>query len=194
MAERSMTAASELEEQFQDLSKFKFPAGFRGRSAAMVQLWWAIDSVLFRTSPQVLYGWRRFLLRLFGARIGRQVKIRPSVTVTYPWKVQIGDYSWIGDGVDLYSLAEIRIGCHTVVSQGCYICAGTHNRKDVAFPIEAMPIEIEDQVWIASQVFIGPGVRVGRGAVVGMRSLVLKDIPPGVFACGHPARVRGERK
>jgi putative colanic acid biosynthesis acetyltransferase WcaF len=83
--------------------------------------------ILFRTSPQFLYGWRNFLLRLFGAKIGKKVIIRPSVKITYPWKLSIGDYSWIGDDVDLYTLGEIDIGNHVVISQRSYLCTGSHD-------------------------------------------------------------------
>ena len=86
----------------QKLNEFKLPYSFRGRSSIIVQLWWFVDFFFFKLSPQILYGWRRFLLRLFGARIGQHVLIRSSVTITYPWKLSIGDYSWIGDNVELF--------------------------------------------------------------------------------------------
>jgi len=92
----------------QDLSKSKVPPGFRGRPAWFVQLWWIVQTLLFHPSPQLFYGWRRFLLRAFGARIGKGVLIRPSVTVTYPWKLGIGDWSWVGDHATLYALMTKR--------------------------------------------------------------------------------------
>jgi putative colanic acid biosynthesis acetyltransferase WcaF len=93
--------------RYQDLSLFKVPAGFRGRPGWYVQLWWVVHAMLFRPSPQIAYGWRRMLLRLFGAQVGVGAIIRPTVRVTYPWKVTIGDHAWIGDEVTLYSLGEI---------------------------------------------------------------------------------------
>ena len=96
--------------QIQNLNKFQLPKNFRGKNAFVVQLWWIVQGTLFRMSPQFLYGFRRFLLRLFGAKIGKNVIIRSTVRTTYPWKVSIGDYSWIGDDVVLYSLGEIEIG------------------------------------------------------------------------------------
>ena len=117
----------------QDLQKFKVPDNFRGKSKIIIQLWWIIQATLFRASPQVLYGWRRFLLRCFGAEIGKGVIIRPSTQITYPWKVTIGDYSWIGDDVVLYSLGEIIIGKNTVISQKSYICTGTHDYSKIDF-------------------------------------------------------------
>ncbi len=177
----------------QDLGRFSLPDGFRGRPAWFVQLWWLVQSVLFATSPQVLYGWRRFLLRLFGADVGRNVLIRPSVRVTYPWKVSIGDNAWIGDDVELYSLGPIKIGSNAVISQGSYLCAGTHDHNAIAFDIVASTVTVESQAWVAAQAFIAPGVTIGRGAVVGARAVVLADVPPLAVAVGHPAKVVKQR-
>ncbi len=177
----------------QDLANSRLPPGFRGRSAAFVQLWWIAQALLVHPSPQVLYGWRRFVLRLFGAKLGVDVRIRPSARITYPWKVEIGDHSWIGDHVELYSLGPIRIGSNAVVSQGSYLCAGTHDHHDRLFTLQGASITIANEAWIAAQCFIAPGVAIGAGAVVGARSLVLSDVPAGMLAAGHPARIRGRR-
>ncbi len=174
--------------RIQDLSKATVPPGFRGRPAWFVQLWWMVQTLLFRPSPQVMYAWRRSLLRIFGAQIGKGVRIRPSATVTYPWKVSIGDWSWIGDHATLYSLGEIRIGDNTVVSQHCYLCAGSHDYMSSSFDLLAKPIEIGSEVWIAAKVFVGPGVSVGRGSVVGACSVVLKNIAANVVCAGNPVR------
>jgi putative colanic acid biosynthesis acetyltransferase WcaF len=174
--------------KYQDLSLFVVPPGFRGRPAWLVQLWWIVETFLFRTSPQVFYRWRAFLLRCFGAKIGKGVMVRPSVSVTYPWKLSVGDYSWIGDEVVLYTLGNIKVGNHTVISQRSYLCAGSHKIEDVQFTITSQPIEIGDQCWIATDVFVCPGVKIGFGTVVGARSTVTSDLPPGVIAYGSPAK------
>jgi putative colanic acid biosynthesis acetyltransferase WcaF len=116
------------------------------------------------------------------------VLVRPTVNITYPWKVSIGDFSWIGDEVTLYSLGKIEIGSNAVVSQRSYLCTGSHDMEDPNFKITERPIVIEDEAWIATDVFVGPGVRVGRGAVVGVRSTVLNDVPPMVVCVGSPAK------
>ena len=177
----------------QDLSRFRLPPGFRGRSDFIVQLWWIAQALLIHASPQVMYGWRRLILRLFGARIGKNVKVRPSVRITYPWKVTIEDSAWIGDGAELYSLAEITIGHDAVVSQGSYLCTGSHDYNDIGFPIVTKPIVVEPEFWIAAQSFVTPGVTIGRGAVVGVRSLVLEDVPAYTIVAGHPAVAIGHR-
>ena len=172
---------------YQDLSRFRLPDHFRGRPAWLVQLWWLVQAVLFRPSPQVMFGWRRFLLRLFGAHIGRQVLVRSTASVTYPWKVSIGDYSWIGDDACLYSLSEIVIGSNTVISQRSYLCAAAHDTTRPTFDMTGAPIHIGDQAWIAADVFIAPGVTIGRGCVVGARSAVFHDLPAGMVCYGSPA-------
>ena len=147
----------------------------------------------FAWSPQFAYGWRRFLLRAFGARVGRRVIVRPTARITYPWKVEIGDYSWVGDHAELYSLGPIRIGANSVISQRAYLCAATHDYRSLDFAILSPPIHVGDQVWIATDVFVAPGISIGDGAVIGARSSVFHDIGPGEIAFGSPAIVRDRR-
>jgi putative colanic acid biosynthesis acetyltransferase WcaF len=177
----------------QDLAKFRMPPGFRGRSAIVVQLWWIVQALLFRTSPQFMYAWRNWLLRLFGADIGRDVLIRPTVRVVYPWKLTIADNSWVGDFVELYSLERIRVGRNAVISQHTYLCTGSHDYRSVAFDITAKPITIQDEAWLAAAVFVHPGVTIGRGAVVSARSVVVNDIEPLTVNAGSPAVAVGVR-
>jgi putative colanic acid biosynthesis acetyltransferase WcaF len=178
----------EEELDYQKLDLFEIPNNFRGRSAIFVQLWWIVDCLFFKPSPQILYGWRRFLLRSFGARIGKNVILRPSVKITYPWKISIGDNSWIGDEVDLYSLGDITIGRDAVISQRSYICTGSHDFESLSFDIFSKPIVIEDQAWLATDVFVAPGITIGRGAVVGARSSVFKNVAGGYVYAGSPLR------
>ena len=140
-----------------------------------------------------MYGFRRFLLRLFGARIGKGVLVRPSVRVTYPWNISIGDYSWIGDEVVLYSLGRIVIGSNCVISQRSYLCAGTHDHGLLTFDISSDEIVVEDQVWVATDVFVAPGLRIGRGCVVGARSSVFTSLEAGYVCFGSPAVIRYPR-
>ena len=172
----------------QKLISFHLPNGFRGKRSWYVQFWWLVQATLFRLSPQFAYGWRRFLLRLFGAKIGKQVLIRPTANITYPWKVSIGDFSWIGDDVVLYCLGEITIGKNTVISQRSYLCTGGHDYLKPTFDIYAKKITVEDEVWIATDVFIAPGVRIGKGTVVGARSSIFHDLPAMMLCYGNPAQ------
>lgn len=179
--------------QIQQLNTFKLPNNFRGKNAFTVQLWWIVQSILFRTSPQIMYGYRRFLLRIFGAKIGKNVIIRPSVKITYPWKTSIGDYSWIGDDVSLYSLGEIVIGKNVVISQKSYLCTGSHDYLNSSFSIFAKKIVIEDECWIATDVFVAPGVTIKKGTVVGSRSSVYKNLPANKVCVGNPVKIIRDR-
>ena len=177
----------------QNLSQYKTPKGFRGKSKFTVQLWWFVYAILFRQSPQVMYGWRRFLLRSFGAKVGKKVILRPTAQITYPWKVSIGDFSWIGDDVVLYSLGDISIGSNTVISQRCYICTGSHDYSSGNFDIYAQKITIGSECWLATDVYVAPSVNIGNGTVVGARSSVFKDLPSNKVCIGSPAKPSKER-
>lgn len=179
------------ENRYQDLSRFTGTA--RGYEAWRAQLWWLFQSFFVLPTPQYLFAWRRFALILFGAKIGKHVLIRPSVRVTYPWNVTIGDYVWIGDNVTLYSVAEISIGSHSVISQEAYLCAGTHDHRDITFPFKATPIRIGEECWVAARSFVGPGVDIGTGAVVAAGSVVTESVPAAAIVAGVPAKTVGDR-
>ncbi len=181
-----------MSEPIQDLRRFSTPDEFRGRPAWFVQLWWIVQATVFRQSPMFMYGWRNWLLRLFGASIGSGVRVRPSAHITYPWKVKIDESSWIGEEAVLYSLEEISIGKNVSISHRCYLCAGNHDYTKPEFPFVLDPvltrIRIEDETWLANDVFIGPGVVVGKGAVVGARSSAFSSLPAMMVCYGNPAK------
>ena len=130
---------------------------------------------------------------MFGAKIGKKVLIRPSVKITYPWKVSIGDYSWIGDDVVLYSLGEIEIGSNTVISQKSYLCTGSHDYTKETFDIFAKKITVGNGCWLATDVFVAPGITIGDGVVVGARSSVFKELKPNWIYKGSPAKAHKAR-
>ncbi|WP_107669538.1 hormogonium polysaccharide biosynthesis acetyltransferase HpsU [Cyanothece sp. BG0011] len=160
----------------------------RGRPGWYVLLWWLIQSVAFPLSLHNANGFRCWLLRRFGATIGKKVIIRPTARFTYPWKVSIGDYSWVGDDVVFYSLEAIKIGSHSVISQKCYLCTGSHDFQDQTFNLMVKPIIIGNGVWVATDCFIAPGVKIGSNAVIGARSSVFKDITVAMVAWGSPCK------
>ena len=186
-------SSSDMSPRYQDLSRFRVPPGFRGRSSVFLLMWQFVQATLFRWSPQPLYGWRRGLLRLFGAKVGPSVIVRATARIAYPWKVEIGAGAWVGDFVDLYSLDRIFIGANAVISQRSYLCTASHDMEDQNFSYLTAPIRIEDEAWVAADVFVAPGVTIGLGSVVGARSSVFGDIPSGMVAYGSPASVRRAR-
>ena len=113
--------------------------------------------------------------------------------ITYPWKLTLGDYAWVGDDAVLYTLGEITIGANSVVSQKCYLCTGSHEFMSQHFDITASPIVIGEKCWLATDVFVAPGVSVGDGTVVGARSSVFKSLPANKVCRGNPAVVIRER-
>ncbi|MFW6358597.1 MAG: hormogonium polysaccharide biosynthesis acetyltransferase HpsU [Chroococcales cyanobacterium] len=166
----------------------------RGRPGWFILLWWLVQAIAFPLSLHSAHRFRCAILRLFGAKIGQGVMIRPTARFTYPWKVEIGDYSWIGDDVVFYSLDNIFIGSHSVISQECYLCTGSHDMQDKTFNLITRPIKIGNGVWVAADCFIGPDVHIGANAVIGARSTVFKDIPAEQVAWGNPCHPHYQRK
>lgn len=157
--------------------------------------WGVVQSTLFRWSPRALHGFRAALLRLFGAQIARKghVRIFPTVTVVFPWKLNLEARSMVGPRVRIYNLAPVSIRRGANVSQDCHICAGSHDYSRWSMPLIAKPIVIGENVWVAAEVFVGPGVSIGELCVVGARSVVVKDLPPRTLCAGNPCRVIRDR-
>lgn len=156
--------------------------------------WMLAGRPLFVCSFRTLFGWRRWLLRRFGATVGERVNVYPSTTVYFPWNLTVGNWSAIGEGAYIYNLGKVTIGHHVTISQHAHLCAGTHDYSDPAMPLLKPPITIGDQVWVCADAFIGPGVTVGEGAVVGARAVVTKDVEPWTVVAGNPARVVKKRE
>ena len=167
---------------------------FTLRNRAARALWNLTWLLLFRPSPRPLHAWRAFLLRLFGARVGRHAHVYPAVKVWAPWNLHIGSHVGIADGVTLYSMEAITIGDHAVVSQGAHLCCGSHDYNSPSFQLFAKPIVLEPYVWVCAESFLGPGVRVTEGSVVGARSVVTRslEVPWTVYA-GTPCKEVGRR-
>lgn len=149
---------------------------------------WGLVWPLFRLSPRPLWGWRRMLLRLFGAQIGPGAHIYPSVRITMPWNLEIDSFAGIGDHAILYALGPIRIGARSTVSQYAHLCAGSHDIASAERVLIKPSISVEADVWIATDAFIGPGVNIGRHAVIGARSVVRRDVASAHVVIGNPAQ------
>ena len=157
-------------------------------------LWTLVQATLFRFSPRRADAWRAWLLRRFGARVGRVRLLRNTVRVEVPWNVELGDGVQIGDRVYLYSLGKISIGEHSIVSQFSHLCAGTHDFERTDFPLLRVPIKVGARCWLAAETFVGPGVTIADGVVVGARGGVVKDLPAWTVCVGSPARPVGPRR
>lgn len=158
-------------------------------------LWGATWALLFRTSPRFMHGWRRTLLRVFGAQLGRDVNFAASVKIWAPWQLKVGDRVGFGAGVNLYNMALLTIDDEAVISQGSHLCGGTHDIDSPNFQLVAKPIHIGPRVWICADAFVGPGVSVAEGCVLGARAVVVKSIdePWSVWA-GNPVVKKRNRQ
>ena len=159
-----------------------------------LRLAWEMGKVIFRLVPRPLYASRRVLLRCFGAKVGKSVNIANTATIYFPWNLEIGDWSAIGEYAYIYSLGKVVIGEKATVSQCAHLCAGSHDYEDITLPLLTPPISVGDQSWICADAFIGPGVTVGEGAVVGARTVVVKDVESWAVVTGNPARFIKKRE
>lgn len=171
-----------------DLAKYDQSWFDRGRNSFIVILWFIVNETLFRWSLHNMYGYRAFLLRIFGCRVGKNTRIRRRVEITYPWKVTIGDNTWVDDDVLLYSLGNINIGSNCSISRRSFLCTGSHDISDEKFNLVIKPINISDGVWIQSCCFISQGVDIGKNCVIGVQSTVLKSMPDNMVCYGIPCR------
>ena len=134
-----------------------------------------------------------WLLRMFGATIGKGCSIEPGVRVWQPWNLSIGDNSWVGGRAILYSVDKINIGSNCVVSDGAFLCTASHDIKSRCFELKTAPIEVGSSVWIAARAVVLPGRKIGNGAVVGCSAVVMSDVEPWNVVVGNPAVARGTR-
>lgn len=149
---------------------------------------WMAGAVAFRLSPRPCFAWRAALLRLFGARVGRDVRIYGSAVVYMPWNLTIGDWSAIGEHAYIYNLGRVTIGRAATISHRAHLCAGTHDFRRLDLPLLKPPIVVGDSAWVCADAFVGPGVSVGAGAVVGARAVAVRDVPAWTVVAGNPAR------
>jgi len=149
---------------------------------------WALAAPLFRLSPRPFWGWRRGMLRLFGARVGRDVHVYPTVRIAIPWNLTLGDGCAVGDYAILYALGPITLGPGATVSQYAHLCAGSHDWRDPAMPLTKPPIVLGADVWVCADAFVGPGVTVGEGAILAARTVLTKHVDPHSIVAGNPAR------
>lgn len=157
-------------------------------------LWHFVWLFLFRPSPRICFGWRRLILRCFGARIGARVHVYPSAKIWAPWNLEMGDHSCLAGDVDCYCAGAITIGPHATVSQYSYLCAASHDITDPHMQLFTAPIKIGAGAWVCAGAFVGPGVTIGDGAVVGARAVVVKDVAPWHVVAGNPAKFIKKRE
>ena len=174
-----------------DLKIYK--SSFKTRNVLVLGFWYLLNSLFFKTSfywPSI----RISLLRLFGARIGKGVVIKPNVNIKYPWLLVVGDYVWIGEGVWIDNLVEVNIGSNVCISQGAMLLTGNHNYKKSTFDLITGEIVLEDGVWIGAKSVVCPGVTCHSHAVLSVGSVATTDLQPYKIYQGNPARTIRDRQ
>lgn len=177
----------------QNLSSFDNSWYSPGRNGLIRSLWFFVGLPILRSHLLPFSLVRRVLLRAFGAKVGRGIVLKPGIRVKYPWRLEIGDYSWIGEDVWIDNLAEVRIGSQVCISQGVYLCTGNHDWSDPGFGLRVQGIVLSDGSWVGARAMICPGVEVETGGVAAAGSVVAKSIPAFEIHCGNPAEFARRR-
>jgi putative colanic acid biosynthesis acetyltransferase WcaF len=164
-----------------------------GASRPKQIIWYFVNIFFFKNSLNVFSGIKIFLLKLFGAKLGRGVVIKPSVNIKYPWKLQMGSYSWIGEEVWIDNLSDVIIGNNVTLSQGALLLTGSHDHTKQTFDFISSPIILEDGVWIGTKAIVFGGVICKSHSILGMNSVAEKNLEPYIIYKGNPATAVIER-
>lgn len=161
-------------------------ASFSLKNRLLRLVWEQVYWLLFRFTPRIFHPWRVFVLRCFGARIGRHCHVYPKVAIWAPWNLEMHDHACLANDVRCYNQATITLGERAIVSQGSHLCTGSHDYNDPEFALYAKPIVIGKDAWVCADAFVGPGVDIGEGAVLGARAVTFKDLEPWTVYSGNP--------
>ena len=161
----------------QKLKDYKLPNEWhRGVNIIIEAIWLIIFVPIISSSFPGSY-WRKIILKVFGAKIGKGVRLNSRLRVKMPWRLRIGNYCWIGEETWIDNLDLVIISNNVCISQGVYFCTGNHNYKKTTFDLIYKPINIESDVWIGAKSIIAPGKKIGKSSIITMGSLVKEDIP-----------------
>ena len=158
------------------------------------QLWSVVWILLYRPSPRIAHGWRVWLLRCFGAKMGPRCRFYPASRIWAPWNLTCEDTVIVADGAELYNPAPMYFASHAIISQGAYLCGATHDYNDPNFPVISFPMRLGRYAWVAARATVSPGVNLGEGAILGLASVATKDLEPWSIYAGVPARKVKDRR
>jgi len=169
-----------------DLSKFDNswynPGGLFKRV-----VWFFVNVCVMQSRMNPFNGLRVFFLKIFGAKVGSGVVIKPNVNIKYPWKLEIGNNVWIGEQVWIDNLGEVKIGDNVCLSQGAMLLCGNHNYKKVEFDLVVGDITLEEGVWIGAHSVVCPGVSCKSHSILSVNSVAVKTLEPYTIYQGNPA-------
>lgn len=170
------------------LSNFDSSKGLnRGVNKITEATWYVVKILFFLTAVPFPQKLKALLLRLFGAKIGKNIVIKPRVNIHMPWKLEIGDYVWIGEEVFILNFEQVKIGRNACISQRAFLCGGNHHYRDPAFSYRNGPIIVEDGAWVGACCFVGPNVTIGVDTVVTAASVVTTNLNANSIYKGNPA-------
>jgi putative colanic acid biosynthesis acetyltransferase WcaF len=164
-----------------------------GRPYWYRSLWLVVEALTLLNPVFVPYGLKARILRVFGARIGQGVIIKPGLHVKYPWFLTVGNNAWLGERAWIDNFVPVTIGANACVSQGAYLCTGNHDWADPGMGLVVKPIAVEEGAWVGAFARVGPGVTVGREAIITLGAVLLKDAEPRGIYAGNPAQKVRER-
>ena len=176
-----------------DLSTFNNECYKTGGSLFKRCLWFILNKLVIRSYILPSSSFKIFFLRLFGATIGKSVVIRPGVNIKFPWRLTIGDNSWIGENVWIDNLESVQIGSNVCISQGALILSGNHDYKSTSFDLLIAPIVLEEGVWIGAKAIVCQAVTIKSHAVLTTGSIATSDLEPYSVCKGNPAKKYRER-
>jgi putative colanic acid biosynthesis acetyltransferase WcaF len=164
-----------------------------GKSLVICLLWYFANVLFFRSSLNPFNCLKVLLLRLFGAKIGKGVNIKPAVNIKYPWRLSIGNYSWIGENVWIDNLDIVSIGDNCCISQGAMLLCGNHNYKKTTFDLITGKIVLEDGAWIGAQSIVCPDVTCKTHSILAVNSVATNDLDAYTIYQGNPAKAIRKR-
>ena len=171
-----------------DLASFQNPEYDPGRGFVIRTVWYFVSLLLLESGWLPLGRPKTWLLRLFGAKVGVGLVIKPHVRIKYPWRLALGNHCWIGENVWIDNLAQVQIGHHVCISQKVYLCTGSHDYRRRTFNLITRPISVGDGAWLAAGALVLGGLTIGANAVIAAGSVVVKDVAPAAIVAGNPAR------
>ena len=169
-------------------------SGYNFGSPSKKILWYFTNMFIFKTMLPIPSSIKVKILKLFGAKMGQGVVIKPNVNIKYPWFLSIGDYSWIGESAWIDNLAAVSIGKNCILSQGAYLLTGSHDYTLQTFDLIIKPITLEDGAWVGAKAIVCPGVTLKTHSILSVGSIATKDLDAYGIYQGNPAIKKRERK